>query len=159
MKTKTKLALISLMMALLLAACGQSTETRQFALEQGTEVDISLKANSGYTLVDNEVGFSLTNEANETVLDGIFVGNDVYQRYVEIIEEGIKDGTCEVVEEKSGELLRWNYSSEEYTAFNQILHIDGTDTYLLLTSTMGQEDAERATACLNIKGLSSTSDI
>ena len=94
-------------------------------------------------LESGDEGFRVT-EDDETILQGIFVDEDTYDLYMEIVKYA--DGV-EVVEDDSANGLTWvlyEFDGNAGMESNYIVWIDGSDTGIIMGSLEGTRAAKKA---------------
>lgn len=109
----------------------------------GDNVKVVLDTSDGLKLENDDDGFSVT-EDDETILQGIFIDEDTYDFYVEMVK--IADGV-ENIEEDSANGLTWLFYEFDGNAgkeSNYIVWIDGSDTGIIMGSLEGSRAAKKA---------------
>lgn len=109
----------------------------------GDNVKVVLDTSDGLKLENDDDGFSVT-EDDETILQGIFIDEDTYDFYVEMVK--IADGV-ENLEEDSANGLTWLFYEFDGNAgkeSNYIVWIDGSDTGIIMGSLEGSRAAKKA---------------
>lgn len=142
MKKLAALALSTVLGMFVLTGCSTSMS---FTYEVGTgdTVKVELDTSEGFLLEDNGGSFAVT-EDDETILQGVFITEDDYDFYMEMVE--VADGV-ENVEEDSADGITWlfyNFNGNAGEESNFIVWIDGSDTGVLLGSLEGSRTAKKA---------------
>ncbi len=109
----------------------------------GDNVKVELDTSEGLKLENEDEGFSVT-EDDETILQGIFIDEDTYDFYVEMVK--IADGV-ENLEEDSENGLTWLYYEVDGNAgkeSNYVAWIDGSDTGIIMGGIEGSRAAKKA---------------
>lgn len=140
-----KLAALVLSMVLgmsVLTGCSTSI-SYTYDVGTGDTVKVTLDTSEGLMLENEDDGFSVT-EDDETILQGIFIDEDTYDYYVEMVK--IADGP-ENIEEDSANGLTWvfyEFDGQAGMESNFIVWIDGSDTGVLIASLAGSRGAKKA---------------
>lgn len=139
-KIKRKVLFLILLVITAVLASGCNFETSKnvtFAVETGDSVNIKLDTTGGFDM-NFEVPFSLYLNSQE-VAKGTFIYAEAYDQYkaaistdegAELLDSGTKDGNPYVF---------WEYDGSQY---NYAVMIDGSDTAVLVMSTVSREAAE-----------------
>ena len=142
---KTKALFALLMTVVCLAGC-TSYMSYTFKVSTGDEIKVKLDVSDGYEL-SQEDGQFYVEEDGDLMLTGIFTTEEYWDYYTENIP--VAEG-CEVI--KEDDLCGGNdglvYTVEDET--NAILHVDGSDTYVMLGSIADSDDVLNVIASLTI---------
>lgn len=131
---------------IVLTGCSTSMS---YTYKVGTGDNVEVKLDTSEDLVlKNELengddGFCVT-EDDETILQGIFIDEDTYDFYVEMVK--IADGV-ENIEEDSANGLTWlfyEFDGQAGMESNYIVWIDGSDTGIIMNSLEGSRAAKKA---------------
>lgn len=109
----------------------------------GDNVTVVLDTSDGLKLENDDDGFSVT-EDDETILQGIFIDEDTYDFYLEMVKNA--DGP-ENLEEDSANGLTWLYYEFDGNAgkeSNYVAWIDGSDTGIIMGGLEGSRAAKKA---------------
>jgi len=132
---KTRALLALLMTVVCLTGC-TSYMSYTFKVSTGDEIKVKLDVSEGYELTQKDGQFYVE-EDGERLVTGIFTTEEYWDYYTENIP--VADG-CEII--KEDDLCGGNdglvYTVEEET--NAILHVDGSDTYVMLGSIADSDD-------------------
>lgn len=142
MKNFVTLMLSGVLGMILLTGCSTSM-SYTYKVGTGDNVKVVLDTSDGLKLEDDDDGFSVT-EDDETILQGIFIDEDTYDLYVELVK--IADG-IENIEEDSANGLTWlfyEFDGQAGMESNFIVWIDGSDTGVLIASLAGSRGAKKA---------------
>lgn len=134
---KMKAFIALLMTAVCLAGC-TSYMSYTFKVSTGDEIKVKLDVSDGYELSQKDGQFYVE-EDGELLLTGIFTTEEYWDYYTENIP--VAEG-CKVIKEGkiSGENEGIIYTVEDET--NAILHVEDSDTYVLMGGVVDSEDVQ-----------------
>lgn len=109
----------------------------------GDSVKVELDTSEGLVLENEDEGFSVT-EDDETILQGIFIDEDTYDFYVEMMKNA--DGPENIEEDSANGLtwLYWEFDGQAGTESNYVAWIDGSDTGIIMGGLEGPRAAKKA---------------
>ncbi|MDE6531496.1 MAG: hypothetical protein K2K96_12115 [Lachnospiraceae bacterium] len=146
MKKLAALVLSGVLGMIVLTGCTTSM-SYSYKVGTGDNVKVELDTSDGLMLENGlesgDEGFRVT-EDDETILQGVFVDEDTYDLYMEIVKYA--DGV-EVVEEDSANGLTWvlyEFDGNAGMESNYIVWIDGSDTGIIMGSLEGTRAAKKA---------------
>lgn len=114
-----------------------------YSVGTGDNVKVVLDTSDGLKLENDDDGFSVT-EDDETILQGIFIDEDTYDFYLEMVKNA---NGSENIEEDSANGLTWLFYEFDGNAgkeSNYIVWIDGSDTGIIMGSLEGSRAAKKA---------------
>lgn len=142
MKKLAAMVLSGVLGMIVLTGCSTSM-SYTYKVGTGDNVEVKLDTSEGLMLENEDEGFSVT-EDDETILQGIFIDEDTYDFYVEMVK--IADGV-ENIEEDSANGLTWLYYEFDGNAgkeSNYVAWIDGSDTGIIMGGIEGSRAAKKA---------------
>lgn len=142
MKKLAALVLSGVLGMIVLTGCTTSM-SYTYKVGTGDNIKVELDTSEDLMLESGDDGFSVT-EDDETILQGIFVDEDTYDLYMEMVKYA--DGV-EIVEEDSANGLTWvlyEFDGNAGMESNYIVWIDGSDTGIIMGSLEGTRAAKKA---------------
>lgn len=143
MKNFVALMLSGVLGMILLTGCSTSV-SYTYKVGTGDNVKVVLDTSDGLKLENDDDGFSVTDGDDETILQAIFIDEDTYDLYVEMVKN---TGGAENIEEDSANGLTWlfyEFDGNAGTESNYIVWIDGSDTGIIMGSLEGSRTAKKA---------------
>lgn len=144
-KQSSKLYLFPVMLLciVLLGACSvSSNKSYTFSVETGDKIKVNLDTSGDYSF-SQENGHVIVKYNEETVLEGIFLTKDLYNQYLEAVDNS---GAVKLAENEADNIsyLFYEYEGQAGTEDNFIIWIKDSNTGMLLASLSGQEQAKAA---------------
>lgn len=149
MKKLLTLALSMVLVTVILTGCTSSV-SNTYKVGTGDTVKVTLDTSDGLKLEDgDDAGCDLVvTEDDETLLMMVFIDEDTYDVYMDLMEHADDTDSIEIIEEGSGDGIKWVfYNFDDGNAAeenNFIVWIKGSDTGLLMGSQESSRTAQRA---------------
>lgn len=142
MKKFAALMLGGVLGMIVLTGCSSSM-SYTYNVGTGDSVKVELDTSEGLKLESEDEGFSVT-EDDETILQGIFIDEDTYDFYVEMMKNA--DGPENIEEDSANGLtwLYWEFDGQAGTESNYVAWIDGSDTGIIMGGLEGSRAAKKA---------------
>ena len=141
-----KISFIIASLVVLLTACQFTTsKSYTFDVDTGDQIEVSLDTTGGFDL-SATVPFTISQNGN-TLSQGTFIYGDVYDNYVEVVNNDVDAVLIDSGKKNGNEYIFWCYEDVE---FNYAILVRGSDTGLVIGNLISEESAKECFERLTI---------
>jgi hypothetical protein len=139
MKNIFKSFIIALVSVVTLTGCTETYTAYTFAVETGDNIKVELNTSKGHDLTSGVPFYVMKDETS--IADGNFIPATDYDDYVMTIKN-TPDATLIEENEKNG--VKYIFYSVNNTEFNYIISINGSNTGVIMGSSVSKDAAKEA---------------
>ncbi len=135
MKSKVLKSLAVLITAVTVLTGCSTSMSLAFDIATGDSVKVKLDTSDGYKIKEDNGSFSIVNESDEIVLNGMWTSEELLSDYRTVLSNGNVELTEETLAGVPAET--WEYEGDAGMEYNAILHI--SDNTLLLIASLNPD--------------------
>lgn len=140
--------ILTVLMSVFICACSVNTNMSfTFNVETGDSVKVKLDTSNGLLLTQDDGQFTVMKD-EENILLGMFITEDTYNQYMSL-EDSAQMTVIEKDTVENKKYMFYECEGESGTEYDFVVWIDGSNTGVLMGSTVGESDAREAFSSLS----------